>query len=76
MLVVIAGQRLPEPGDEWADHCCRLPLTGLHSDHWCDYARRLSIPLSEETIRAFHTRFQGLPAEMVNTLSMFAQRGG
>lgn len=76
LVVVVAGQRLPEPGSEWTDYCCRFHLSGLQPDLWCDYAQRIQAPLSEETVRAFHTRFQGLPAEMVNTLGMFAPRAG
>ena len=77
LVVVVAGQRLPELSSEWDEYCCRMALAGLHPSHWFAYAQQIKVPLSEETVQAFHTRFHGLPAEMVNTLGMFAPgRGG
>lgn len=76
LVVVVSGQELPDPSGEWEDCCRRLPLAGLEPDHWWEYAQRLKLPLSEETVRAFHVRFAGLPYEMANTLGLFATGGG
>jgi len=75
VVAVIAGQSVPALDREWDECCCHRHLSGLQPEDWREYAQRVGAPLSQETVFAFHQRFEGIPGEMEKTLLMFAEGG-
>ncbi len=64
VVVIIAGQSVPDLDREWDEYCCHCPLRGLRPEHWHEYAQRVGVTLSKETTFAFHKLFDGIPGEM------------
>lgn len=72
VYVVFAGRQLPEPLASWQSTCCshELPPVGLE-DHR-RYCIEIGINVSDETLVAFHTAFDGRPGYFVEFASKLA----
>ena len=72
VIVVIAGQNIPEPTLEWEQYCQTIHLSRLSKELWFEYARRICAILpSPDYIDAFYEMLDGQPSEMAKALACY-----
>ncbi|MDZ8030278.1 MULTISPECIES: hypothetical protein [unclassified Nostoc] len=74
LIVVIAGQEIPQPTIEWMDvhHCCRLEAI-LDKEAWYNYSRDNKLPFNQDEVGMAIQILKGQPAEIVKTLESVAR---
>lgn len=74
LIVVIAGQQIPQPTIEWMDlhhRCCLEPILELNA--WYDYTQKAGLPFNQDQVEMAMRIFKGQPAEIVKTLETLAR---
>jgi len=64
LVVVIAGQEVPQLDVDWSDLCMRVSLTHLSKDNMREYVRRLQLNLEEAVIEAIYDITDGRPYDV------------
>ncbi|MDZ8053303.1 MAG: hypothetical protein RMX68_025755 [Aulosira sp. ZfuVER01] len=69
LIVVIAGQQIPQATIEWIDlhHCCSLEAI-LELKAWCEYAQNERLSLNHYEVNAAMVLCKGQPAEIAAAL--------
>lgn len=73
LLVVLAGQQMPDPSGEWEPYYQRLPLLPLQLTDWLEYARQVKCSLSPEQIQQCYARHGARPLKMAEYIDTFAE---
>lgn len=75
LIVVIAGQRIPQPTIEWMDlhHCCRLEAI-LDREAWYQYSKDSKLPFNQDELKVAIDYFDGNPAEIVKMLETLVRK--
>ncbi|MBD1916679.1 ATP-binding protein [Phormidium sp. FACHB-77] len=74
VLVILAGQKVPEPSGEWKrfHQHCRLDSI-LEVDAWQDYAQDIGLSFNRDEIRTAIRILKGQPSEIVKAFDVMAK---
>jgi hypothetical protein len=72
LVIVLAGQQVPDPAGEWEPFCQILSLERLQLQDWLDYAKLVRASLTREQIIRFYDKFRDKPIMMAQIID--AQR--
>ncbi|MEH2357661.1 hypothetical protein [Nostoc sp.] len=74
LIVVIAGQQIPQPTIEWMDlyHCFCLEAI-LDKEAWYKYSLENKLPFNQDEVGMAIRVLKGQPAEIVKTLELLAR---
>jgi hypothetical protein len=75
LVVVVAGQKIPEPTSEWDCCCDKITLQPLKLEHWQQYAERVSASLTPEQISLCYAKHASSALEMAKTINVFVNQG-
>ncbi|MEH2254766.1 hypothetical protein [Nostoc sp.] len=69
LIVVIAGQQIPQPTIEWMDlhHCCCLEAI-LDREAWYEYSQNKKLPFNRDEVNMAMLILKGQPQEIDKTL--------
>lgn len=77
LLVVVAGQRVPQPTIEWMDHYEHRRLGGIRSaDDWYECAQAAGLKFDEQEIKTLCWYLDGHPLQMMSAFSRRAEEMG
>lgn len=76
LIVVIAGQQIPQPTIEWMNlhHCCCLEAIS-EANAWYDYTQKAGLRLNIDQVKTTMRIFGGQPASIVQWLETLAKEG-
>ncbi|MFN6463500.1 MAG: hypothetical protein RMZ41_017030 [Nostoc sp. DedVER02] len=74
LIVVIAGQKIPQPTIEWMDlhHCCRLKAIS-EAKAWYEYTQQTGLRLNQDQVTTTIQILEGQPALIVQWLETLAR---
>ncbi|MBD2533868.1 hypothetical protein H6G97_31700 [Nostoc flagelliforme FACHB-838] len=76
LIVVIAGQKIPQPTIEWMNlhHCCCLEAIS-EAKAWYDYTQKAGLRLNQDQVKTAMQILGGEPAPIVQWLQTLAKEG-